>query len=166
MEPELVEPHIEEPLARARDDPAAFEPLREPIPDLAAVGQRVDVQTDATRKLAVDEDPVPLDAHRVVEAALDERARIVGALGRVLPDHPRPEMVAVRVDQVVQRLCIIERVRADDRAAVEVPVELVHGAAVAVSRLDRSSSCRIRRSTLPTSVSGNVSRNSTSFGAR
>src|SRR3982750_1199424 len=88
MKPELVEGHIEEPFTGARDDPAPHVTLGEPVSDLATVRQRVDVQPDPARELAVDPDPVAFDADRLVEAALDERARVVDALCWVFPNQP------------------------------------------------------------------------------
>ena len=93
-----------------------------------------------------------------------KRAGVVDRLGRRLPDHPGTQALTVGVDEREQLLGVAQHVGANGDAVAEVPLELVH--AVAAAARCRSSSCRTRRSTLPTSVSGSESRNSISLGAR
>src|SRR5213080_2671961 len=72
VQPELVEGEVEEPAARARDDPPSFEVTADPVADLGSRIGHVDPKTHRACQPAVDPDPVPLQICLGSEAALDE----------------------------------------------------------------------------------------------
>src|SRR6266480_796620 len=61
MQAELLEGEVEEPPARARDDPPPFELGADPIADLAGGVGDVDPKTHGARETTLDPDPIALD---------------------------------------------------------------------------------------------------------